>query len=80
LRAASTPSSIGAAVALDKFLKGASRRPGEHVRGVFLDLPELYGRRLELHREAIAGLTRVAALRGPSVLNGVLTALAGPLA
>jgi putative ABC transport system substrate-binding protein len=37
-------------------------RPGGNVTGIFLDLPELSGKRLELLRQAVPGLSRVAIL------------------
>jgi putative tryptophan/tyrosine transport system substrate-binding protein len=43
-------------------------RPGGHVTGVFLDLPELSAKQLQLIREILPGLSRVA-LVGDSVGN-----------
>jgi putative ABC transport system substrate-binding protein len=40
-------------------------RPGGNVTGVFLDLPELSGKQLQLVREVIPGLTRVALVGDP---------------
>ena len=37
-------------------------RPGANVTGIFLNLPELSGKRLELLRETVPGLARVAIL------------------
>jgi putative ABC transport system substrate-binding protein len=42
-------------------------RPGKNVTGLFLDLPELNGKRLQLLREVVPGLTRVAVLWDPSL-------------
>jgi ABC-type uncharacterized transport system substrate-binding protein len=41
-------------------------RPGGNVTGLFLDFPELAGKWLELVREAVPGLTRVAVLWDPA--------------
>ena len=41
-------------------------RPGGHVTGLFLDFPELAGKWLELIREVVPGLTRVAVLWDPA--------------
>jgi putative ABC transport system substrate-binding protein len=41
-------------------------RPGGNVTGLFLDLPELSGKQLELLKEAISGLSRVAVLWDPA--------------
>ncbi len=43
-------------------------RPGGHVTGVFLDLPEVSAKQLQLFREIVPGLSRVA-LVGDSVAN-----------
>jgi putative ABC transport system substrate-binding protein len=40
-------------------------RPGGNVTGVFLDLPELSGKQLQLVREVLPGLTRVALVGDP---------------
>jgi putative ABC transport system substrate-binding protein len=40
-------------------------RPGGNVTGVFLDLPELSGKQLQLFREIVPGLSRVALLGDP---------------
>ena len=42
-------------------------RPGGNVTGFFLDLPELNGKRPELLKQAIPGLSRVALLWDPSM-------------
>ena len=42
-------------------------RPGGNVTGVFVDLPELSGKGLELLKEAIPGIARVAVLRDPDL-------------
>ena len=49
------------------FVKNLAR-PGGNVTGVFLDLPELSGKQLQLLREVIPNVSRVAVL-GDSVLN-----------
>jgi putative tryptophan/tyrosine transport system substrate-binding protein len=41
-------------------------RPGGNLTGVFLDLPEFSGKWLELLREVVPGLTRVAVLWDPA--------------
>src|SRR5262245_1445211 len=43
-------------------LASSLARPGANVTGIFLDVPELSGKRLELLREALPGLKRVAIL------------------
>ena len=40
--------------------------PGGNLTGVFLDLPEFSGKWLELLREVVPGLTRVAVLWDPT--------------
>jgi putative ABC transport system substrate-binding protein len=49
-------------------------RPGGNVTGIFLDFPELGGKWVQLVREAVPGLTRVAVVwdpaTGPSLLKG----------
>lgn len=42
-------------------------RPGGNLTGVFVDLPELTGKGLELLKEAIPGIARVAVLRDPTL-------------
>jgi ABC-type uncharacterized transport system substrate-binding protein len=42
-------------------------RPGGNVTGVFLDLPEISTKWLELLRDAVAGLSRVAVLWDPTM-------------
>ena len=42
-------------------------RPGGNLTGVFLDLPELFGKGLQLLKEAIPGIARVAVLLDPSL-------------
>ena len=42
-------------------------RPGGNLTGLFLDLPELAAKRLELLKEAIPGIARVAVLWDPSM-------------
>jgi putative ABC transport system substrate-binding protein len=37
-------------------------RPGENVTGIFVDLPELAGKEIQLLREAISALTRLPLL------------------
>jgi putative ABC transport system substrate-binding protein len=43
-------------------LVGSLARPGGNLTGLFLDLPELNGKLLQLLKEAIPGITRVAVL------------------
>jgi putative tryptophan/tyrosine transport system substrate-binding protein len=43
-------------------LAASLARPGANITGIFLDVPELSGKRLELLREAMPGLSRVAIL------------------
>jgi putative ABC transport system substrate-binding protein len=50
-------------------------RPGGNITGVFLDLPELSGKQLELLREAMPGITRVAVLWDPATPPFPLRAL-----
>ena len=50
-------------------------RPGGNVTGVFLDLPELSGKQLELLREAVPGVARVAVLWDPATAPFPLRAL-----
>jgi putative tryptophan/tyrosine transport system substrate-binding protein len=50
-------------------------RPGGNVTGVFLDLPELSGKQLELLREAMPGVARVAVLWDPTSAPFPLRAL-----
>jgi putative ABC transport system substrate-binding protein len=47
-------------------LANSISRPGRNVTGLFLDLPELNGKRLQLLRELAPGLTHVAVLWDPS--------------
>jgi ABC-type uncharacterized transport system substrate-binding protein len=42
-------------------------RPGGNLTGFFLDLPELTGKRLELLKETLPGITRVALLLDPTM-------------
>ena len=42
-------------------------RPGGNVMGIFLDLPELSGKRLELLRQVVPRLSRVAVLWDPTM-------------
>jgi putative ABC transport system substrate-binding protein len=49
-------------------------RPGGNLTGVFVDLPELMGKSLELLKEAIPGITRVAVLRDPTLNPALLAA------
>jgi putative ABC transport system substrate-binding protein len=41
-------------------------RPGGNITGVFLDFPDLSGKWLQMIREVVPGLTRVALLRDPA--------------
>ncbi len=57
-------------------------RPGGNLTGIFVDLPELTGKGLELLKEVIPGLERVAVLRDPALnpaLIGAAEAAARPL-
>ena len=47
-------------------------RPGGNLTGVFVDLPELTGKGLELLKEAIPGIARVAVLRDPTLNPALL--------
>ncbi|MGH9317514.1 MAG: ABC transporter substrate-binding protein [Thermoanaerobaculia bacterium] len=49
-------------------------RPGGNVTGVFLNLPELSGKALQLLKEAIPGIARVAVLRSPTTAPAPLRA------
>ena len=49
-------------------------RPGGNLTGVFVDLPELTGKGLELLKEAIPGIGRVAVLRDPALNPALLPA------
>jgi putative tryptophan/tyrosine transport system substrate-binding protein len=49
-------------------------RPGGNLTGVFVDLPELTGKCLELLKEAVPGITRVAVLRDPTLNPALLPA------
>jgi putative tryptophan/tyrosine transport system substrate-binding protein len=42
-------------------------RPGGNLTGVFLDMPELSGKWLELLQEAVAGVSRMAVLGDPAI-------------
>src|SRR5262245_46685941 len=42
-------------------------RPGGNLPGVFVDLPELFGKGLQLLKEAVPGTARIAVLRDPSL-------------
>jgi putative ABC transport system substrate-binding protein len=47
-------------------------RPGGNLTGVFVDLPELTGKGLELIKEALPGISRVAILRDPALNPALL--------
>src|SRR5262245_5218289 len=49
-------------------------RPGGNLTGVFVDLPELTGKGLELLKEAVPGIARVAVLRDPALDPALLPA------
>jgi putative ABC transport system substrate-binding protein len=49
-------------------------RPGGNVTGVFLDLPELSGKALQLLKEAMPGIARVAVLRSATTTQAQLRA------
>ena len=51
---------------------GSLSRPGGNVTGLSSLSPELSGKRLELLKEALPGLLRVAILWDPNVRGGVL--------
>ena len=51
---------------------GSLARPGGNVTGLSSTSPELSGKRLELLREALPGLSRVAIVWNPDVRGGVL--------
>jgi putative tryptophan/tyrosine transport system substrate-binding protein len=49
-------------------------RPGGNLTGIFVDLPGLTGKGLELLKEAIPGIARVAVLRDPALNPAMLRA------
>ena len=49
-------------------------RPGGNLTGIFVGLPELTGKALELLKEAIPGIIRVALLRDPALNPALLPA------
>jgi len=49
-------------------------RPGGNLTGVFVDLPELTGKGLDLLKQAIPGIARVAVLRDPALNPALLPA------
>ena len=51
---------------------GSLARPGGNVTGLSSVSPELSGKRLEILKEAVAGLSRVAIVWNPDVRGGVL--------
>jgi putative ABC transport system substrate-binding protein len=63
----SDPVAMGLAVSL--------ARPGGNITGVFLDLPELSGKQLELLQEAVPDIARVAVLWDPATPPFPLRAL-----
>jgi len=74
LRAARTATATIPIIAIDletdpvaSGLAQSISRPDKNVTGLFLDLPELNGKRLQLLREVVPGLTRVAVLWDPSL-------------
>jgi putative ABC transport system substrate-binding protein len=52
-------------------------RPGGNLTGVFVDLPELFGKGLQLLKEAVPGIARVAVLRDPTLDPAPLRAAEG---
>jgi ABC-type uncharacterized transport system substrate-binding protein len=52
-------------------------RPGGNLTGIFVDLPGLTGKGLELLKEAIPGIARVAVLRDPALSPAMLRAAEG---
>lgn len=52
-------------------------RPGGNVTGIFVDLPELFGKGLQFLKEAIPGIARVAVLRDPNLDPAPLRAAEG---
>ena len=59
---------VGSSDPVGMGLAASLARPGGNVTGVSFGGPELAGKRLELVREALPGLSRVALLRDPSAL------------
>jgi len=49
-------------------------RPGGNLTGIFVDLPELTGKGLDLLKQAIPGIARVAVLRDPTLNPALLPA------
>jgi putative ABC transport system substrate-binding protein len=47
-------------------------RPGRNVTGLSLRAPELVGKQLQLLKEAVSGITRVAVLSDPTIPNNAL--------
>jgi putative ABC transport system substrate-binding protein len=54
---------------------GSLARPGGNITGVFLDLPEVSGKQLELLKEVLPALSRVAVLGDPAIHGAQLSAL-----
>src|SRR2546430_16846315 len=52
-------------------------RPGGNLTGLFLDLPELGGKQIQLFKEAVPRLSRVAGVRGAPVQVAAILAAAG---
>ena len=76
-KATSTLPIVGLDLETDPIASGAIAslaRPGGNLTGVFLDLPELAGKRLELLREAVPGIARVAVLWDPTMATAPLVA------
>jgi putative ABC transport system substrate-binding protein len=61
---------VGLDIASDPVASGfvaSLARPGGNVTGIFVDLPGLFGKALELLTETIPGVTRLAVLRDPAL-------------
>jgi putative tryptophan/tyrosine transport system substrate-binding protein len=61
---------VGLDIASDPVASGfvaSLARPGGNVTGIFVDLPELFGKALQLLTETIPGVTRLAVLRDPNL-------------
>src|SRR5262245_57095955 len=61
---------VGLDIASDPVASGfvaSLARPGGNVTGIFVDLPRLFGKALQLLTEAIPGIARLAVLRDPNL-------------
>jgi putative tryptophan/tyrosine transport system substrate-binding protein len=73
MKATSTIPIVGSDLESDPVASGWARtlaRPGGNLTGTFLDLPELGGKQIELLKDAVPGLSRVAVL-WDSTIGGV---------